>query len=154
NAGNNSYVANPTDYDGNPRITGGTVDIGAFVFQSPASILSYAWAQQYGLPTDGSADFTDADGDGMSNWAEWRAGTSPTNPSSVLEAAAPTVGAAGATITWQSVTNVTYYVQRTADLTVPFSSIQSNIIGQAGTTSYTDTNTTASDSFFYRVGVQ
>jgi hypothetical protein len=153
NAGNNSYSTNATDYDSNPRIVGGSVDIGPFEFQSPGSLLSYAWAQQFGLPTDGSADALDSDGDGLSNWQEWRAGTAPNDASSVLAVAAPSVDASAATITWQSVTNITYYVQRTPDFTTPFSSIQSNIIGQAGTTSYTDTNA-ASGSFFYRVGVQ
>ena len=35
-----------------------------------------------------------------------------------------------------------------------FSTILSNIAGQTGTTSYTDTNATGPGSFFYRVGIQ
>ena len=44
---------------------------------------SYAWLQQFGLPTDGSLDMVDTDGDGLNNWQEWRCGADPTNASSV-----------------------------------------------------------------------
>jgi alpha-tubulin suppressor-like RCC1 family protein len=156
NSGNNAYVSVTSDFDSNPRIVGGTVDIGAYEYQTPDSVISYAWLQQYGLPTDGSADYADPDGDGMNNWQEWKARTNPTNALSVLQMQSPIVtnSVTGIIVSWQSVSGVLYYLQRSSDLTTPFSSIQSNIVGQAGTTSVTDPTATNASSCFYRVGVQ
>ena len=157
NAGNNAYIANNSDLDGNPRIAGGSVDMGAYEFQTPASAVSYAWLQQYGLPTDGSADNSDPDGDGLTNLDEWRAGTDPTNAASVLRLLSATAAAPGVALTWQSVGGKKYIVERASQLgaQLAFLPLATNIVGQASTTTYTDTDTNAfSLDLFYRVGVR
>src|SRR5262249_11052031 len=143
------------DLDGKRRIQGGTVDIGAYEFQSPTSFISYAWLRQYYLPRDGSADFTDLDGDGLSNWQEWRCGTDPTNAVSTLRLLAPVTSGTNVILSWQSVAGVNYFLERSTNLaTSPaFTSLTSNLAGQANTTSYTDTNVIGSGPFLYRVGV-
>jgi hypothetical protein len=155
NAGNNAYVTSTSDLDGNPRIVGGTVDIGAYEFQSPSSLLSYAWAQQYGLPTDGTADFTDDDGDGHNNWQEWRADTNPTNALSALRMVGVTDSESGLNVAWQSVSTRSYFLERATHFgnASPFQSIATNIAGASGTRTYTDTIGTSGGPYFYRVGV-
>jgi hypothetical protein len=151
NAGNNAYVTTATDLDDRPRIVGGTVDMGAYEFQPGVSGAFIGWLQQYGLPTDGPADFIDSDGDGLNNWQEWICGTSPTNRLSVLRLLSPS--SINATVTWQSVAGVNYSVERSANLAVPFTLLATNMVGLAGTTRYVDTNTAGAGPFFYRVGV-
>jgi hypothetical protein len=155
NAGLTAYAPGPKDLDGLPRIVNGTVDIGAYEFQGPGSTISYAWLQQYGLPTDGSADFTDPDRDGLNNWQEWRCLTDPTNALSVLRLLSAAPIGTNVTVTWQSVAGVSYFLERCTNLAPPlsFSPLVTGIPGQPGTTSFTDTNTAGASLFFYRVGV-
>jgi hypothetical protein len=157
NSGNNAYVVVTNDYDGNPRVVGGMVDIGAYEYPNPASVISYAWLQQYGLPTDGSADYLDLDGTGMNNWQKWIADLNPTNPASVFTQRAPNRNGvlAGIVVTWKSVTTRTYFIERATNLAPPvFTIVRSNIFGLTGTTSATDTTATNASPYFYRVGVQ
>jgi len=114
NAGNNAVFPGNTDLDGHPRIAGGTVDMGAYEFQSPTTVPFSATLQM------------------------------------------PTNNATGITIAWQSVNGVNYFIQRSGNLSMlpPFPTIQSNIIGLPGMTSYTDTNAFGPGPFFYRVGAQ
>ena len=158
NSGNNAYVTSATDLDGNPRIVGGTVDIGAYEYQTPTSIISYAWLQQYGLPTDGSVDHADLDGTSFNVYQDWIAGLNPTNALSVLAMLqpVPTNNPPGLFLSWQSVSNRTYFLQSSANLAgqPAFSTVQSNIVGQAGIMGYTDTNAVGNGPYFYRVGVQ
>jgi len=170
NAGNNSsltnymydyinaqyaWFTNLFDLDGNPRTVSGTVDVGAYEFQGSGSLISYAWLQQYGWPTDGSADFLDPDGDAMNNWQEWRCLTDPTNASSLLQLFAPTCGASGVIVSWQSVTNRTYFLERATNIgaSFVFSPLAANLPGTYGTMTFLDTNSISPGPVLYRVGI-
>jgi len=155
NAGLNAYAPGLTDLDGNSRIVGGTVDLGAFECQSPALLAYYLWLQGYGLPTAASAIYADSDHDGLSNWQEWVAGTNPTNAASVLRLQPPLFAPASVTLTWPSVTNRAYFVERATNLmTWTFSVLRTNIPGLPDTTSFTDTSPPLPGPAYYRVGVQ
>ncbi len=153
NAGNNAFVATVTDVDGNPRIVGGTVDLGASECQMPAWLSCFAWLQTYQLATDAAALHADADGDGLNNWQEWICGTCPTNPFSTLRLLSATPMGTAVSVTWQSVAGTTYVLERSTSPAEAFKRVAANIIGQADTTTYIDTNGTGTGPLFYRVAV-
>lgn len=158
NAGDNANVTDPSDLSGATRIVGGTVDIGAYEFQTPSSVLSFAWAKQFNLPTDGSADFVDLDSDGANNYAEWRADTNPTNALSVFKIVGITNTASGIQVTWNCVSSRIYYMERGTNDFANVVSFQviNNFLPASGfnTRSYTDTTATNVGPYFYRVGVR
>jgi hypothetical protein len=155
NAGLNAAAPGPTDLYSNPRIAGGTVDLGAYEFQGTGPTAFQVWLQQYSLPTDGSADYVDSDGDGMNNWQEWRCQTNPTNALSALRLLSASPAGSDVTVTWQSVAGVNYFLERSTNLAASprFTPLATNLPGQSGTTSFTDTNAARLTPQFYRVGV-
>jgi hypothetical protein len=66
----------------------------------------------------------------------------------------PVADDSGVTLTWQSGSGVFDFLQRSTNLTQPFSILQTDIAGGDGTTSLTDTTATHGGPYFYRVGVQ
>jgi hypothetical protein len=153
NAGNNRFTSMDVDLDGNPRVAGGTVDIGAYEFPHPASSISYAWLQQFGLPTDGSADYSDPDRDGMNNWQEWNCRTDPTDSLSVLYLLPPSSAGTNVAITWQSVAGLNYTIERSGSVTGAFTPLATGIAGQPGTTTFSHPDDGSPGPFFYRVSV-
>jgi hypothetical protein len=156
NGGDNGNVMTATDLAGNPRIINGIVDMGAYEYQGASGLTGFhAWLARYGLPSDGSADYVDSDGDGMNNFQEWRAGTTPTYKPSVLRTVLLLPAGNDAVVSWSSVLGVGYYVQRSTNLFsgLGFTTIGTNIAGQSGTTTFTDNNRPSGTSF-YRLGAQ
>lgn len=93
----------------------------------------------------------DADGDGMSNYAEYLAGTDPKNRQSGLfmKSFVP-VNGGGFTFSWDSVSGRIYSVERSSDLQ-NWTAVQANVTGTGGVMTYTDANTAGAPRLFYRV---
>jgi hypothetical protein len=152
NGGKNSYLLATTDLAGDPRISGGTVDLGAYEYPNPSSRLSYAWLRQYGLPTDGSADMADTDKDTADNWHEWIAGTDPIDAESTLRMLSVANSPSGLVVAWSSVTDRFYSLERATTLP-SFSVVATNIIGLPTSTIFTDADPPPAP-VYYRVQVQ
>jgi hypothetical protein len=131
-----------------------TSSVARFTFQSSAPF--HSWLASYGLPSDGSADYLDSDGDGMNNWQEYLAGTNPTNGGSVFKIiSGQMISRTQFVVRWSSVSNRLYDVLRATNLATGASGFVSlpgatNLIGTAPANTWTDTISRPS---FYRVSV-
>ena len=95
----------------------------------------------------------DFDHDGLSNYAEYIAGTSPIDAGSVflVSSVTPAGGPSGFTVTWRSVVGKTYSVYKSTDLASGFTLLHAGIVASGAATSYTDTS--AGQQAFYTVVV-
>jgi hypothetical protein len=156
NRGNNDYVVGDQDLDGNPRIVGGWVDMGAYEFPGGASIDSdhdgLTDEQEWECGTDPFNP--DTDGDGMKDGDEVGAGTCPTNRLDcfMIDESRPATGMPGWVIGWKSVTDREYRVYSVPDLSATWSNVHETA-GDGSRKSYTNPAQSDARSFF-RLGVR
>lgn len=118
-----------------------------------------AWMMQYfghptGLAADKSLASDDADGDGMSNLAEYLAGTNPTNALSCLRFTSLAPATNGLRMTWTTVPGKTYVVQTSTNLSSHFTDLSPNVPAPAigVSTNYVDTTRSANQpTRYYRI---
>ncbi len=121
----------------------------------------YAWLDVFytGLvsaPDYESADLADSDADTMAAWAEYRAGTIPTNAASVLRVDSVEVEGSNCIVSWQSVTGTSYSVTTTDGLNgtaITWDTQVNNITGLQSHTSHASVLSAASTAFF-KIGLE
>jgi hypothetical protein len=117
------------------------------------------WERANGLGVTNAEDATlDNDNDGMSNLAEYRAGTNPRDRQSYLRVASIlTGGTNGVQITWGSAFNRLYSLQR-ADYLVnggaSFTTLAEHLLSTPPENVFLDATATNAAAFFYRIKVE
>jgi hypothetical protein len=113
------------------------------------------WELQYVgyIGVDPNADF---DGDGRTNWEEYKAGTDPLDPNSVFQfLTIQKLDAARTQVQWQSADGRHYSLYQFGSLTsTNFSVVQSNILATTSTASWVVTNTGPERVYFYRLQLE
>ncbi|MBU6400116.1 MAG: chitobiase/beta-hexosaminidase C-terminal domain-containing protein [Verrucomicrobia bacterium] len=123
----------------------------------PPAITSVEWRTNFFGSADNplAADNADPDGDGMPNWAEYLAGTNPTNALSRLQLAPLVVQTNGAVVLrWLSAPYRAYAVETAPSPTgANWSAVATNVLGTGDYLQIVDTNS-AAITRFYRVRLQ
>jgi hypothetical protein len=115
-----TYVIPVTATSGALQHTG-SISLTVYVTDSDNDGIPDWWMLQYfGHPTGQAADESfstdDTDGDGVSNYAEFLAGTDPTNPQSYLHVVSSVQQSNDESISWSAVGGHSYVVQAASGL--------------------------------------
>ena len=135
-----------------------TSTVARFTFDSQSQIDFHAWLAAHGLPSDGSADYLDSDGDRMNNWQEYVAGTDPTNANSVFRIISGTPLPVGFVLRWSSESNRFYDLGRATNLAAGSNAFVAlpggtNLPATPPQNAYTDSVSGGDRLHFYRIGV-
>jgi hypothetical protein len=129
-----------------------------FTDDADMDYMADAWELANGLSSN---DFTDAaldaDGDGMSNYAEFRAGSNPQLSSSRFEAKLATIGVGTGVpveLRWDSVSNRWYTIWRSTNLADGFSVLVTGEEASPPTNIYQDVTATNAPAHFYRIEIE
>lgn len=135
--------------------TGGRLNLQRIV-DTDGNGLPDWWELQYFGQLTGTDPNADPDHDGMSNLAEWIAGTNPTNAASSLRLTPVSAKNPSAiAVNWQSVDGKYYWLERATNLATGFGVvIATNITATSPTNTVTDTTAPPGNQGFYRVGVE
>ncbi len=129
-----------------------------FSGDSDMDYMADEWEATHGLNTNDFNDAgLDADTDGMSNYAEFRAGTDPNIASSRFELKLEKdSGGTGHLfeLRWNSISNRWYTVQRATNLVDGFSVLETGIESQPPMNIYQDATATNAPSYFYKIEVE
>ena len=129
-----------------------------FTGDADMDYMADAWEAQHGLSSNDYADAAlDADKDGMSNYAEFRAGSDPQLLSSRFEAKVATIeGVTGIPVElrWDSISNRWYTIRRSTDLTEGFEVLVTGEEATPPTNTFQDVTATNAPAYFYRVEVE
>jgi len=145
--------AGPVDLAGGPRVVNGRADMGAYEYPLTTSGIPGAWLRDHGLPTDGTADMLDSDGDGMNNRGEYEADTIPTDADSVLRFLAIGKQGGGTRLNWMGGRDARQFLQTRASLstsTVTWTTIYTNHPPTPSTNAAIDPGAT-NCTLFYRI---
>ena len=97
----------------------------------------------------------DADGDGVKNIDEYRAGTDPTDPNSRFAfIAVEPYPSGGVRVQWRSADGRSYTLQRSSQLLSGFTNLATGITATAPANTFLDTTATTGEPFFYRLKLQ